>query len=116
MEKKLKAAIADPNVDFITELLTVLPNLILDVQMLERSWKTDTVIDKYVNHFWYEDETNVQYHGKILRVKRRKMKRLTLEIAYWSNDEVEDNAEDYKMSLSQVLTDYLLDDLIFLDY
>ena len=75
------------------------------------SWLTN----KYIDHIWFENHTDATYHGKILTIQRSRNKPLAVSAAYWSTDEREEDAVDYRMNISQFITNYLLGDLIFLE-
>nr|XP_047131801.1 uncharacterized protein LOC124810793 [Hydra vulgaris] len=72
--------------------------------------------NSYLYHVWNVNNSNVLFMGKIIKVKNIKSgiaNTKTLIIAYWKNNEKEEDAEDYKVNLDVVLTDMIYGDLIF---
>lgn len=53
--------------------------------------------DVQIEHVWFE-EGDILYHGRVLP-KRSKARIPMITVAYWSNDETEDDAVDCKISL-----------------
>ena len=123
VEKKMKSLVLNPTLDLATELaqsgVKETPDAML--QMIRTVLDNPEVLkDRAIDHFWYDEGTNIQYHGKILEVQGQKRssknpKPPTLTIEYWAMDEQEDDSEDFKMSLPEILTDYILKDLFFVD-
>ena len=116
VEKRVKLMMSGTEVDFGQELSDTLASAEAKLQTVrcvvdDPSWLTD----KYIDHIWFENNIDATYHGKILTVLRSRNKPLAVSVAYWSTDEREEDAEDYRMNISQIITDYLLGDLIFLE-
>ncbi len=50
--------------------------------------------DKYIDHIWFDNHTDVTHHGKDYSMQRSKNKPLTVNVAYRSTEEREEDAED----------------------
>ena len=90
--------------DLPVDKLETVQNIIDD-----NSW----LVEKYIEHIWFENDENVLFHGHILELKRPKNKMPTVTIAYWSQTETEEEAADFKIPVPQVLADLYMGDLLF---
>ena len=93
-------------VDFDKELsdtLTSAESMLQTVRCVVEnpSW----LVDKYIDHIWFENHTDVTYHGKILTIQRSRNKPLAVSVVYWSTDEREEDAEYYRMNMSHEFGD-----------
>ena len=71
-----------------------------------------TLSDLLIEHAWY-DENDAQTHlflGKLLSTKSR-AEIPNLTVGYWSLEETFDDAVDYKMTVVQLLADFLTGDV-----
>ena len=70
----------------------------------------------YIEHLWFiEQKQNILYHGHIISVKSTgKVPKAT--IRYWTQKDSEEEEEDEKLCILQLLTaDYITGDMIFVD-
>ena len=81
---------------------------ILNEAITDNTW----LEDRKIEHFWYENQKDVLYHGHILELKKPKNKPKSVIVTYWAEGETEDDSLDFKVPLTQVLIDYLLGDLV----
>ena len=65
-------------------------------------------------HTWYDEEKESDeiFHGEIIKMRRRK--KCTFVVAYHRASETPDDSEDYDMERTQIITDTLYGDLVFL--
>ena len=71
----------------------------------------------YFEHLWFtEQKQNILYHnGHIIAVKSTgKFPNAT--ICYWTQEDIEEEGEDKKICILQLLTDYITGDMIFVDF
>ena len=64
-------------------------------------------------HMWYdqENESDEIFHGEIIKLRRRK--KCTFVVAYHRISESPDDSEDYDTERTQIITDILYGDLVF---
>ena len=114
IEKKVKSVISDPprldqefadTPDGSDSKLQTVRRVLQDYQWL---------VGKYIEHVWYEHQSDIQFHGRICSLKWKETTVTSVIVAYWSTDETEDDTDDYQMTISQILTDLVLNDLVFL--
>ena len=71
------------------------------------------IVNRKINHTWFDDtnQHEVIYAGRIVKVKKSKKQ---FCVAYWNeSQEDEDAAEDYDVKITQVATDLIMGELIF---
>ena len=61
-------------------------------------------------HVWYEENEQVPYNGKIVKVKGKGNKQKYV-VSYWSATETLDDATDCDMSIFALAADFILSDL-----
>ncbi|XP_065667252.1 uncharacterized protein LOC136087752 isoform X2 [Hydra vulgaris] len=67
-----------------------------------------------VQHLWNEKGNEVAYKGRIvMKLPPVTGKVVSFRIAYWKEDEEEDDAEDFKIPVDSLLADVALGDLVF---
>ncbi|XP_065652602.1 uncharacterized protein LOC136079864 [Hydra vulgaris] len=67
-----------------------------------------------VEHLWNEEGNEVAYKGRIvMKLPPVTGKVVSFIIAYWKEDEEEDDAEDFKIPVDSLLADVALGDLVF---
>ena len=113
LEKKIKAVVASGVID---EGLQNELDLSVEKQQTFISIIEDnkSIEGHYIEHFWFVSSVNTLYHGRILEVKKPKSGPYKVIVSYWLDAETEEDSEDHKIPLSQLLTDFVLGDLIFL--
>ena len=109
IEKKLKG-VFEGNAALNTEFDDLADD---QINLIERTMNdVATLSDSYIDHIWYDSGENSLYHGRIIRSKS-KAKIPTITVAYRSEDETEVEAEDYKLTVVQLLSDYIAGDVTF---
>ena len=97
------------------ELSEVLPEL--SVEQTETVRNDMSILNGlYIEHLWFtEQEQNILYHGHIISAKSTgKVPKAT--ICYWTQEDIEEEGEDEKICILQLLTDYITGDMIFVDF
>ena len=74
-----------------------------------------SLIHRYIQHIWFENDQDVCYHGQVLKAKKTKANNVSLKVAYWSATETAEDAEDSSFLLDSFLTDFILGDLVLLE-
>ena len=61
----------------------------------------------YIEYFWFtEQKQNILHHGHIISVKSAgKVPKAT--ICYWTQEDIEEEGDDEKICILQLLTDYM---------
>ena len=92
--------------------------------------KPDSLVGKRLSHMWCDDGQDIWFCGRVLELKKtygysgtgkgktkNKNPTYKLEIAYWREElnEVEDDSEDFWVTLKQALTDMVCGELCILD-
>ena len=74
------------------------------------------LLDKEIQQYWFENQEDVVYYGHIIDLKTAKKKTsASVVVTYWKEGESEEaNGLDSKVTVAQVLVDYILSDLVFL--
>ena len=68
----------------------------------------------YIEHLWFTEQKQNIY-GHIISVKSTgKVPKAT--ICYWTQEDIEEEGEDEKICILQLLTDYITGDMIFVDF
>ena len=66
-------------------------------------------VGKLICHSRYEDGNYVVYNGKLEKLKAQGKKYV---VRYWTQEESYDDATDYDMSMFELCTDFIADDLL----
>ena len=100
------------------ELSEVLPELSIEQTETARNVISNMFIlnGNYIEHLWFTEQIqNILYHGHIISVKSTgKVPKAT--ICYWTHEDIEEEGEDEKICILQLLTDYVTGDMIFVDF
>ena len=71
--------------------------------------RPDSVLGLTMTHAWDDDGEKKMFNGRILKFKKQHQ----VKISYWGQNESEDAAVDYDLSLNAILVDILCGDLVF---
>jgi len=74
------------------------------------------LVGRYLEHVWEIDAgENVLFCGKVRKAKIVPHNNIcTLTISYWTVEEELEDSEDYFMTLSQILADFYIENLMFI--
>ena len=81
--------------------------------IIELCQKPISLVGAKIVHTWYDEETEQDevFHGEILKLRRRK--KCTFVIGYHRTNESPDDSEDFDIERTQIITDLLYRDLVF---
>ena len=66
-----------------------------------------SLVNKYIDHYWYLDGDIVLYNGKVMKLKTPQSG-FYFKVSYWEQDEDESDGEDSRMDVHKFLADYIL--------
>ena len=66
----------------------------------------------YIEHLWFTEQKHyILYHGHIISVKSTGKVPAKATICYWTQEDIEEEGEDEKICILQLLTDYITGDM-----